>query len=80
MLFSWGVAFTARFLFFRSHHSLVLDSVAPRLGQDRIYTPYITVYCVLSLPKITYIHCTYMVLANPSQTTIFDFLTPQSSA
>jgi len=40
-----------------------------RVGQDRIYiyiyTPYMTVHCVLSLPEIPYIHRVYMVLANP---------------
>jgi hypothetical protein len=37
-----------------------------RVGQNRIYTPYITVYTVISLPKTPYIHRMYMVLANPS--------------
>jgi len=37
-----------------------------RVGQDRIYTPYMTVYCVVSLPRILYIQRTYMVLANPT--------------
>jgi len=37
----------------------------PRVGQNRIYTPYMTVYLVISLPKIPYIHRIYMVLANP---------------
>jgi len=36
-----------------------------RAGQNRIYTPYMTVYLVISLPKIPYIHRIYMVLANP---------------
>jgi len=36
-----------------------------RVGQNRIYTPYMTVYIVISLPKIPYIHRIYMVLANP---------------
>jgi hypothetical protein len=36
-----------------------------RVGQNRIYTPYMTVYLVISLPKIPYTHCIYMVLANP---------------
>ena len=35
-----------------------------RVGQNRIYTPYMTVYLVISLPKIPYIHRIYMVLAN----------------
>ena len=37
-----------------------------RVGQNRIYTPYMTVYLVTSLPKIPYIHRIYMVLANPN--------------
>jgi hypothetical protein len=36
-----------------------------RIGQNRIYTPYMTVYLVISLPKLPYIHRIYMVLANP---------------
>ena len=30
-----------------------------RVGQNRIYTPYMTVYLVISLPKILYIHRIY---------------------
>jgi len=37
-----------------------------RVGQNRIYTPYIIVYLVVSLPKIPYIHRIYMVLVNPN--------------
>jgi len=37
-----------------------------RVGQNRIYAPYMTVYLVISLPKIPYIHRIYMVLANPT--------------
>ena len=36
-----------------------------KVGHNRIYAPYITVYLVISLPKIPYIHRMYMVLANP---------------
>jgi hypothetical protein len=36
-----------------------------RAGQNRIYTPYMTVYMVISLPKIPNTHRIYMVLANP---------------
>jgi len=36
-----------------------------RVGQNRIYTPYMTVYLVISLPKIPYVERIYMVLANP---------------
>jgi len=37
-----------------------------RVGQNRIYTPYMTIYLIESLPKIPYMHRMYMVLANPS--------------
>jgi hypothetical protein len=37
-----------------------------RVGQNRIYTLYMTVYMVNSLPKIPYTHRIYMVLANPT--------------
>jgi len=36
-----------------------------RDGQNRIYTPYITLYLMISLPWIPYIYRIYMVLANP---------------
>jgi len=36
-----------------------------RVGQNRIYTPYMAVYSVIYLPKIPYIHRIYMVLAKP---------------
>jgi hypothetical protein len=36
-----------------------------RVGQNRIYTPYMTVYLIVSLPKKTYVHRIYTVLANP---------------
>jgi hypothetical protein len=38
-----------------------------RVGQNHIYTvyAYMTVYLVISLPKIPYIHRICMVLANP---------------
>ena len=31
-----------------------------RVGQNRIYTPYMTVYLMISLPKVPYIHRIYM--------------------
>jgi len=37
-----------------------------RVGQNRICTPYMTVYSVNYLSGIPYIHRKYMVLANPS--------------
>jgi len=36
-----------------------------RVGQHRLYTPYMTVYLAISWPKMQYIHHIYMVLANP---------------
>ena len=42
-----------------------------RVGQNRIYTPYMTVYLVISLPKLPYIHRIYMVLANPANVAPF---------
>ena len=41
------------------------ESCITRVGQNRIYAPYMTVYLGSSLPKIPYIHRIYMVLANP---------------
>jgi len=41
-----------------------------RVGQNRIYTPYMTVYLVISLQKIPYMHRIYMVLANATQNTL----------
>ena len=40
----------------------------PRVGQNCMYTPYMTIYLVISLLNIPYIHHTYMVLANPMRT------------
>jgi len=37
-----------------------------RDGQNRIYTTYMNVYSMMSLPKIPYIRRIYMVLANPT--------------
>jgi hypothetical protein len=37
-----------------------------RVGQNRIYTPYMTVYLMIFLPNLPYVHCIYMVLANPT--------------
>ena len=45
-----------------------------RVGQDRIYTPYMTLYLVISLPKIPWIHRIYMVLANPKHDRNHTFL------
>ena len=54
---SWRLPTVAAALHVVSNLSLV--------GQNRIFTPCMTVYMVISLPKIPYIHCTCMVLANP---------------
>ena len=37
-----------------------------RVGQNRMYSPYMTVYLVNPLPRILYIYSMYMVLANPT--------------
>ena len=42
-----------------------------RVGQNRTYTPYTTVYLVISLQKIPYMHRRDMVLANPTYTVYF---------
>ena len=40
---------------------MLLLRVALRVGQNRIYTPYMTVYLVVSLPKnISYMHHIYL--------------------
>jgi hypothetical protein len=36
-----------------------------RVGQNHIYTTYMTVYLMISLSELLYIHRIYMVLANP---------------
>jgi len=46
------------------HHPLF--PFMSRVGQNRIYAPYMTVYLVVSLPKTPYIHIIFMVLAKPS--------------
>ena len=48
-----------------SLHALVYKLIS-RVGRNRIYAPYMTVYMVISLPKIPYTHRIYMVLANPT--------------
>jgi len=45
--------------------SLFFSCSLCRVGRNRIYAPYMTVYLVISLPKIPYIHRIYKVLANP---------------
>jgi uncharacterized membrane protein YidH (DUF202 family) len=40
-----------------------------RVGQNRIYTPYMTVYLVIALLKLPYTNRIYMVLANPKYET-----------
>jgi hypothetical protein len=47
---------------------IAFNELMCRVGQNRIYTPYMTVCMVISLPKIPYIHRIYMVLvlANPT--------------
>jgi len=38
------------------------------VGQSRVCVLYMTVYLVISLPKILYVHCICVVLANPAYT------------
>ena len=42
------------------------------VGQNLKYSPYMTVYLVISLPKLPYIHRIYMVLANPIHMRYFE--------
>jgi hypothetical protein len=50
-----------------------------RVGQNCIYTPYMTVYLVIFLPKIPYTHRIYMALANPT-CVMQQFVAPQKRA
>jgi len=47
---------------------LIQNNLKHRVGQNRMYTLYMTVYFMKSVPKIPYIHRIYMVLANPTHT------------
>jgi hypothetical protein len=40
--------------------------LACRVGQNCMFTPYVAVYLVISLPLILYIHRIHMVQANPT--------------
>ena len=51
----------------RCSSACLVSSHNCRVGQNRLYTPYMTVYLAISLPKTPYMHCIYMVLANPTQ-------------
>ena len=44
-----------------------------RVGQNRIYAPYMTVYLVFSLPKLPFVHRIFMVLANPKYAALAAF-------
>ena len=50
LLQSWGCEHVASYSF------KVLCHDIHRVGQNRIYTPYMTVYLVIFLPKLPYIH------------------------
>jgi len=52
-----------------SAHHLIYLFIMVRVGQNRIYAPYMTVYFVIYLPKSPYIHRIYMALANPNYCT-----------
>ena len=41
-----------------------------RADQNRTYTPYMTVYLAISLPKILDMHRLYTILANPNHYTV----------
>jgi len=45
-----------------------INMLTCKVGQNRIFTPYMTVYMVVSLPNVLYTHriYLYMVLANPT--------------
>ena len=43
-----------------------LTCAITRVGQNRILTPYMTIYFTIFMPGIPYIYIYYMVLANPS--------------
>jgi len=64
-----SIAVISRFCFAlsRAYHFRVLDVLRfiGRVGQNRMYTPYMTVYLVIPLPKLPYIHRIYMVTVNP---------------
>jgi len=59
-------------------HTHVLPQQTNRVSQNRIYTPYLTINLVISLPKIPYTHRIYMVLANPTSKALAH--TPAASA
>jgi hypothetical protein len=59
-------------------HSPTALVIMYRVGQNRVYTPYMTVALMISLPKIPYIHRIYMVLANPNY--VHRFLLPSFPA
>jgi len=47
-----------------------------RVGQNRLYTYIYTVYLMISLPKIPYVHRIYMVLANLRHSRVVLLLNP----
>jgi len=56
------------------------STLTARVGQNCIYTPYMTVCMVISLPKTPYKHRIYMVMANPTHRTSGWFLKSVSAA
>jgi len=42
------------------HIKVCIHIYIPRVGQNCIYTPYMTVCIVISLPKIPYVHHIYL--------------------
>jgi len=49
-----------------AYEHMVSKKHVAQVGQDRIFTPYMTVHLAIPLPKILYIHRIYMVLAKPT--------------
>ena len=49
---------------------LTIRNLMFRVGQDRLFTTYMTVYLVIPLPKIPYLHHLNLVLANPTDVQI----------
>ena len=50
---------------------LLSDGFKCRVGQSCTYNIYILYYRVISLLKVSYVHCIYMVLASPIQVLLY---------
>ena len=49
-----------------SYYPMLVGRTIFRVGHHRMYTPYMTVDLVISLPELPYIHRMYMVMVNPN--------------